>query len=209
MTIRKGEQWGEPCSAPIGLPEFATERDLGGNIRTSGTIPEAVLKSGTLNQALGIAAPTTDRERIKVLIDLIKVAYTDLDGRDRDDIAVGSVLIGRRSWLGDVYIVSNCGYLGTRELLSKAHPNDGVMDVLTVSSLMPFMQRLQAWRRIPTSSHLPHPDISTKQTERFSWPIVGDEARSKGTRLVIDGESLGLVKSVRMQVIPDAITLYV
>jgi hypothetical protein len=209
MTIRKGEQWGEPCSAPIGLLEFATERDLGEHVRGKGIIPEAVLKSGTLIQALGIAAPTTDRERIKVLIDLIKVAYTDLDGRDRDDIAVGSVLIGRRSWLGDVYIVSNCGYLGTRELLSKAHPNDGVMDVLTVSSLMPFMQRLQAWRRIPTSSHLPHPDISTKQTERFSWPIVGDEARSKGTRLVIDGESLGLVKSVRMQVIPDAITLYV
>ena len=209
MTIRKGEQWGEPCSAPIGLPEFATERDLGFHVRGNGIIPEAILKSGTLIQALGIVAPTTDRERIKVLIDLIKVAYTDLDGRDRDDIAVGSVLIGRRSWLGDVYIVSNCGYLGTRELLSKAHPNDGVMDVLTVSSLMPFMQRLQAWRRIPTSSHLPHPDISTKQTERFSWPIVGDEARSKGTRLVIDGESLGLVKSVRMQVIPDAITLYV
>jgi hypothetical protein len=209
MTIRKGEQWGEPCSAPIGLLEFATERDLGEHVRGKGIIPEAVLKSGTLNQALGIAAPTTDRERIKVLIDLIKVAYTDLDGRDRDDIAVGSVLIGRRSWLGDVYIVSNCGYLGTRELLSKAHPNDGVMDVLTVSSLMPFMQRLQAWRRVPTSSHLPHPDISTKQTERFSWPIVGDEARSKGARLVIDGESLGLVKSVRMQVIPDAITLYV
>jgi hypothetical protein len=209
MTIRKGEQWGEPCSAPIGLLEFATERDLGEHVRGKGIIPEAVLKSGTLNQALGIAAPTTDRERIKVLIDLIKVAYTDLDGRDRDDIAVGSVLIGRRSWLGDVYIVSNCGYLGTRELLSKAHPNDGVMDVLVVSSLMPFMQRLQAWRRVPTSSHLPHPDISTKQTERFSWPIVGDEARSKGARLVIDGESLGLVKSVRMQVIPDAITLYV
>jgi diacylglycerol kinase family enzyme len=39
--------------------------------------------------------------------------------------------------------------------------------------------------------------------------MVGDEARSKGTRLVIDGEALGLVKSVRMQVIPDAITLYV
>ena len=209
MTIRKGEQWGEPCSAPIGLPEFATERDLGFHVRGNGIIPEAILKSGTLIQALGIVAPTTDRGRIKVLIDLIKVAYTDLDGRDRDDIAVGSVLIGRRSWLGDVCIVSNCGYLRTRELLSKAHPNDGVMDVLVVSSLMPFMQRLQAWRRVPTSSHLPHPDISTKQTERFSWPIVGDEARSKGARLVIDGESLGLVKSVRMQVIPDAITLYV
>ena len=209
MTIRKGEQWGEPCSAPIGLPEFATERDLGFHVRGNGIIPEAILKSGTLIQALGIAAPTPDRERIKVLIDLIKVAYTDLDGRDHDDIAVGSVLIGKRSWLGDLCVVSNCGYLGTRELLSNAHPNDGVMDVLTVSSLMPFMQRLQAWRRIPTSSHLPHPDISTKQIERFWWPLEGNESPLKRTRLVIDGEALGLVKSVRMQVIPDAITLYV
>ena len=209
MTIRKGEQWGESCYAPIGLPEFATERDLGFHVRGNGIIPEAILKSGTLIQALGIEAPTPDRERIKVLIDLIKVVYTDLDGRDRDDIAVGSVLIGRRSWLGDLCIVSNCGYLGTRELLSKAHPNDGVMDVLTVSSLMPFMQRLQAWRRIPTSSHLPHPDISTKQIERFWWPLEGNESPLKRTRLVIDGEALGLVKSVRMQVIPDAITLYV
>ncbi len=209
MTIRKGDLWGEPCSAPIGLPEFATERDLGGNIRTNGTIPEAVLKSGTLNQALGVSTATPDRGQIKVMIDLIKVEYTGHDGCERNDIAVGSVLIGRRSWLGGLYIVSNCGYLGTREVLSKAHPNDGVMDVLAVRSSMPFMQRLQALRKIRTSSHLPHPDISTKQTERFSWPIVGDEARSKGARLVIDGESLGLVKSVRMQVIPDAITLYV
>ena len=209
MTIRKGDLWGEPCSAPIGLPEFATERDLGGNIRTNGTIPEAVLKSGTLSQALGVSTATPDRGQIKVMIDLIKVEYTGHDGCDRNDIAVGSVLIGRRSWLGGLYIVSNCGYLGTREVLSKAHPNDGVMDVLAVRSSMPFMQRLQALRKIRTSSHLPHPDISTKQTERFSWPIVGDEARSKGARLVIDGESLGLVKSVRMQVIPDAITLYV
>ena len=209
MTIRKGDLWGEPCSAPIGLPEFATERDLGGNIRTNGTIPEAVLKSGTLNQALGVSTATPDRGQIKVMIDLIKVEYTGHDGCDRNDIAVGSVLIGRRSWLGGLYIVSNCGYLGTREVLSRAHPNDGVMDVLAVRSSMPFMQRLQALRKIRTSSHLPHPDISTKQTERFSWPIVGDEARSKGARLVIDGESLGLVKSVRMQVIPDAITLYV
>lgn len=209
MTIRKGEQWGEPCSAPIGLPEFSTERDLGCHVRGYGVIPEAILKSGTLIQALGIATPTPDRERIKVLIDLIKVAYTDLEGRDRDDIAVGSVLIGRRSWLGDLCIVSNCGYLGTTELLSKAHPNDGVMDVLTVSSSMPFMQRLQAWRRIPTSSHLPHPDISTKQKERFSWPLEGNESPLKRTRLVIDGEALGLVESVRMQVIPDAITLYI
>ena len=209
MTIRKGEQWGEPCTAPIGLPEFATERDLGFHVRGNGIILEAILKSGTLIQALGIVAPTPDRERIKVLIDLIKVTYTDLYGRDRDDIAVGSVLIGRRSWLGDLCIVSNCGYLGTRELLPKAHPNDGVMDVLTVSSLMPFMQRLQAWRRIPTSSHLPHPDISTKQIERFCWPLEGNESPLKRSRLVIDGEALGLVKSVRMQVIPDAITLYV
>ena len=209
MTIRKGEQWGEPCSAPIGLPEFATERDLGGHIRGSGSIPEASLKSGTLIQALGVSTKTPDRGQIKVLIDLIKVEYTGHDGCDRDDIAVGSVLIGRRSWWGDLCIVSNCGYLGTRELLSKAHPNDGVMDVLTVRSTMTFMQRLQAWRRTSTSSHLPHPDISTKQTVHFSWPTVGNEALSKGTRLVIDGEALGLVKSVRMQVIPDAITLYV
>jgi hypothetical protein len=209
MTIRKGEQWGEPCSAPIGLPEFVSERDLGVHVRASGTVPEATLKSGTLIRALGVSMTASDRAQIKVMIDLIKVNYNGHDGCDRSDIAVGSVLIGRRSWLGDLCIVSNCGYLGTREVLSKAHPNDGLMDVLTVRSSMPFMQRLQAWRRISTSSHLPHPDISTKQTADFSWPLEGDEALTKGTRLVIDGEALGLVKSVRMQVIPDAITLYV
>ncbi len=209
MTIRKGEHWGEPCSAPIGIPEFATERDLGSHIRTSGILSEAILKSGTLSQALGIRTPTTGRERIKVLIDLIQISYTSLDGYDHDDIAAGSVLIGRRSWVGDLCIISNSGYLGTKELLSKAHPNDGVMDVLTVSSSMPFMQRLQAWRRIPTANHLPHPNISTKQIERFSWPLDGNNSISKRTRLVVDGEALGLVQSVRMQVIPDAITLYV
>ena len=209
MTIRKGDQWGEPCIAPTGLLEFATERELGRHLRDIGTIREAMLNSGTLIQALGVTTRAPNREQIKVTIDLIKIGFTDHYGVNRDDFAVGSVFLGRRSWLGDLYIVSNSGYLGARELLPKAHPNDGVMDVLAVKSSMPYTQRLQAWRRIPTSSHIPHPDISTKQTEGFSWPLDEDDVPNKSIRLVVDGEALGPVKSVRMHVIPDAITLYI
>jgi hypothetical protein len=209
MTIRKGVQWGEPCSAPKGILEFSTERDLGRHIRDNGLVPEAVLKSGTLILALGLTTPTRDREQIKVTLDLIKVDYAEISGCDREDIVVGSAVIGKRSWLGEFSVISNCGYLDQRELLAKAHPNDGVMDLLTVKETMPLMQRVQAWRRISTSSHLPHPDISTQQVARFSWPLNEVEAPSPRNRLVVDGESLGPVKAVTLRVIPDAITLYI
>lgn len=93
--------------------------------------------------------------------------------------------------MGDIYIVSNSGYLGARELLPKAHPNDGVMDVLAVKSSMPYTQRLQAWRRIPTSSHIPHPDISTKQTEGFSWPVDEDDVPKKAFAWSLTGKLWG------------------
>jgi len=85
MTIRKGDQWGEPCTAPTGLLEFATERELGRHLRDIGTIREAMLNSGTLIQALGVTTRAPNREQIKVTIDVIKIGLTDQYGVNRDD----------------------------------------------------------------------------------------------------------------------------
>lgn len=209
MTIRKGEQWGTVCSTPVGLIEFVDERALGKYFRDGGIVSEAILKSGTLIQALGASSSSHDRESIKVEIDLIKVQYTDKDDHEHKDFAVGSLVIGKRTWLGEISIVSNSGYLGRREVLPKAHPNDGVFDLLVIQRGMQLFQRWLALRRIQTSSHLPHPDMSTKQLADFSWPTQGSNAASTRCRLVIDGENLGLVTAVKMQAITDAICLYI
>ena len=71
MTIRKGEHWGESCSAPSGLIEFSNERALGIHIRDVGVIAAAVLKSGTLTRALGVNSLLGERSQIKVVVDLI------------------------------------------------------------------------------------------------------------------------------------------
>jgi|LauGreSuBDMM15SN_2_FD.fasta_scaffold09787_2 hypothetical protein len=209
MTIRKGEQWGESCSAPSGLIEFSDERALGTHIRDGGVLAAAVLKSGTLTQALGVNSALGERSQIKVVIDLIKIRFIDVAGLERTDLAVGSVLIRKKSWLGEICIASNSGYLGSRELMPKAHPNDGVFDLLIVHRAMGLKDRLQALRRVKTSNHIPHPDLSLKQVSVFAWPSDQDGPTSARCRLNVDGENLGLVSSVKLEILPDAMTLYI
>ena len=208
MTIRKGEHWGESCSAPSGLIEFSNERALGIHIRDVGVIAAAVLKSGTLTRALGVNSLLGERSQIKVVVDLIKIRFVDVAGCERADFAVGSVLIGRKPWLGEICIASNSGYLGKRELMPKAHPNDGVFDLLIVHRAMGLRDRLQALRRVNTSNHIPHPDLSVKQASVFAWPGDLDGLPSARCRLNVDGESLGLISSVKLEILPDAMTLY-
>ena len=55
--------------------------------------------------------------------------------------------------------------LGDRahDVAPRAHPNDGRFDVVEVSAAMPARARLQAWRRLATGTHVPHPDITTRR----------------------------------------------
>jgi diacylglycerol kinase family enzyme len=98
--------------------------------------------------------------------------------------------------------------VGSKEVLPKAHPNDGRFDLLVVEKEMKLSQRLQAWRRITTTSHIPHPLISTQQLPSYEWALGGKNARSRRIRMAVDGEDVGPVTGARFEIIPDALTVY-
>ncbi|MGB1824394.1 MAG: hypothetical protein ACPHO9_07420, partial [Ilumatobacteraceae bacterium] len=52
------------------------------------------------------------------------------------------------------------GHIGRYEAAPRAHPGDGLLDVVEVSDAMPLRQRWMALRRSRTGTHLPHPHIS-------------------------------------------------
>jgi len=208
MTIRKGETWGSPCMPPSGVPVFATERSLGKHLRDVGSIPEAILKSGNLFTAVGLSDSGTSDVQLRVSLDVIRVIYTNGSLDEIVDFALGSIVIGDRFLLGELHVLSNSGYVGSKEVLPKAHPNDGRFDLLVVEKEMKLSQRLQAWRRITTTSHIPHPLISTQQLPSFEWALGGKNARSRRIRMAVDGEDVGPVTGARFEIIPDALTVY-
>lgn len=90
------------------------------------------------------------------------------------------------------------GHLGRFEPAPRAHPGDGLLDVIEVSESMNTRQRMMARRRSRTGSHLPHPDISTTR--------VRDLRRSFDEQLIVfvDGASVGATRHLDVAVVPAA-----
>ena len=68
---------------------------------------------------------------------------------------------------------------------------------------MSVRARWQAWRRLRTGSHVPHPDITVRRvrTETFTF------GRPLG--VWVDGSHGGTIRSLRVEVEPDGAVLYV
>jgi len=90
------------------------------------------------------------------------------------------------------------GHLGRFEPAPRAHPGDGLLDVIEVSESMNLRQRIMARRRSRTGSHLPHPDISTTR--------VRDLRRSfdESLTIFVDGASAGVSRHLDVAVVAAA-----
>ena len=85
----------------------------------------------------------------------------------------------------------------------RAHPNDGVLDVIEVAATMPTRERWKARRRLPTGTHVPHPDITTRRVRHAAF------AFERPLGLWVDGVARGTVRSLVVAVEPDAVEIYV
>jgi diacylglycerol kinase family enzyme len=111
-------------------------------------------------------------------------------------VAASSIIVGD-FWRGRHLIVSNAGWIGNSNVAPRAHPNDGKVEVLTITSQMSLRQRFLARRKMQTGTHLPHPDLSSKQIATQS--IV----RQNGEKLMIDGRKIDNWASISIRVEPD------
>ena len=202
MGIRRGGDWGTGGRLPDGGVVVASDgeaREVVEAARRSGeALPVLGLAGGDLCRTLGGSG---DRGRLHeggsaLTCDLGSVL---LDGRIHWFTAH---LVARRSWLsGRVLVVMNAAYLGRWNLGPRAHPGDGLLDISDGS--LPLRQRLGAWRRLPSGTHLPHPAITTARRAAFSTSF------ERPVPVLLDGVPVGRARTITVRVESDALTVIV
>ncbi len=202
MPIRKGESWGRSVDRPEGLVTLSTDAEVAASVavqRTEQSSPPIFVGAGDLARTLGAGPP--DRVRISELpIDLVDVR---LDGAELAIPACAHVVMRSPWWRGGwfrgpIVLVMNAEFLGRWDVAPRGHPNDGRVEVVAAGAELSVRQRVEAWRRLPTASHVPHPAISTRPVKRERWTFPRPVA------VRVDGRAMGRASTVEVDVIADA-----
>ena len=195
MTIRKGEQWGTTVPRPEGLRIAGTDRELAAMSADAGGEPLSV-SGGDVYSTVG---GTFDRDPMQRLpIDALLIEADGVSHR-----AVAHLVVRRSWWRGGILAVLNVDHIGHWNAAPRAHPNDGRFDVVVVDTTMPIRQRIQARRRLPLGTHVPHPRISTRTGTRESWRF------DRPQRLFVDGEQVGSVRDLTVTIEADAFSVHI
>lgn len=195
MTIRRGEPWGESVARPQALVLVDSDAELAAAV-TADPARAYGLGGGDLFRSLGSPGDRDEMQRLP--IDLMHV-----DADSSHHVAVAHVVVRRGWWRGPIVAVMNCEQIGDWNVAPRAHPNDGRLDAVEVESSMSLRQRLGALRRLPSGTHVPHPQITERRIETRTWEFDGPVG------LWIDGVRRGAVARLTVRVEPDAFTLHV
>ena len=101
-----------------------------------------------------------------------------------------------RRMISRVTLVMNAAWLGTWNPAPKAHPNDGLADVVAARLRLSDLAAVRA--RLPLGAHLPHPRITVARTAATSIDLPGPIVSLDGARARLSGP-------VRLTVEPDAL----
>lgn len=203
MTIRKGEEWGEPGTLPsdgVLVTSDAEARAVVTAARRAGRTPPPLgLLGGDLARALGA---TGDRDRLhgpdarRLPLDLGSVL---VDGTLHWFVAH---LVARRPlWSGRFVVAMNSEHLGPWKVAPRAHPDDGLLDVL--DGRLGVDDRLKARRLVRHGGHLPHAGIRQVRTSAIQVDL------DRPTEIRLDGERIGRARHLSIRVEPDALVAVV
>ena len=198
MTVRRGEAWGRIRTVPIDAVEARSDAELA-HAATGREVRPVVVRGGDVHRSLGAPRGTAT---MLVPIDVITV---NADGATLT--AVAHVIARQRGrlgwWHGRIVAVMNVDHVGAWDAAPRAHPNDGWLDVIEVDSSMSLRSRWQAWRRLRTGSHVPHPDITVRRVRNETFTFENP------LRVWLDGVERATVRSLRVDVEPDRVEIYV
>lgn len=201
MTIRKGEEWGRVGPAPVGLVVVASDAELFRVLNGSPVVTAVGLRTGDLARTLGVGDyPDRFAHGSDVVVAPIDVGVATHDGGTHRFVCHA---VARRSWWrGPIVGAFNAQFLGTWDVAPRAHPNDGFLDVVEVDRAMGVRQRWAARRRLPTASHIPHPNIRTRRARQAEWTFT------EPMDLWLDGVAVGRTRTLRVGIEPAPLTVY-
>ncbi len=199
MTVKPGVDWGQIVPVPADALELVSDVDVAEAI-DRGETRALLVRGGDLFRTVG--APPSSSSAVRLSIDALRVTADGVDAT-----AVGHV-VARRSgrfgwWRGPIVCVMNAEHVGRSDVAPRAHPNDGRFDLVSVAARMSVRSRWQAWRRLATGTHVPHPDIATRRGRQESFTF------DRPLELWVDGVRRGTVRSLTVSVVPDAAVIHV
>jgi len=192
--ITRGELWGVPTTRT--QADVVVHGDL--ELASSSTDNRLILNGGDIAHSLGDPqAPAIGASCTEVPIDALRLMITLTNGSTISQIAASHVMIGH--WLrGRLICVSNSGFIGTKNVSPRAHPNDGLFDVLTLHSSMGIQQRFRARQKSILGTHTPHPLVETSRARTIEFlPLFHSET------LRIDGRRIRSWGSIHIEIVPD------
>lgn len=205
MTIRRGEGWGEPGTLAedgVVVRSDAEARRVVEDARRAGKRPPPLgLAGGDLCRTLG-GRGDVDRLRSGEAVRLpVDVGAVLVDGRLHWFVAH---LVARRSWWrGPLVAAMNAEFLGDWDVAPRAHPNDGLLDIVVVGPEMTLADRVRAHRRLAVGAHVPHPAIEQSRRPAFQTRF------DRPTAVWLDGERIGVTTNLSVRIEPDALTCVV
>jgi hypothetical protein len=205
VSVRKGEPWGSVGPAPAGLVIVRTDRELFEVVnarRAAGeTVPPIGLVGGDLCRALG---GTGEEARFAGEVPILPVDLLRVDAGGRTAWAAAHVIARRRrGWRGQIVAVMNGQYAGRADVAPRAHPGDGQADVVTVAAAMDVRARWQAWRRLPTGTHVPHASITTRRSAEVTIELGAPAP------VAADGRRIARARTFTVTVEPGVLTVCV
>lgn len=202
MTVEKGREWGSARPLPDGGIVVQSDRDARERLeaaRRAGEPPPTIgLTGGDLCRTVG-GTGNEDRLRSAQARSLpVDAGQVLVDGRIH--LFVAHVVAHSPLWRRSVLIM-NAQWLGRWDVAPRAHPNDGLLDVL--DARLGLGDVLKVRSRLATGTHLPHPGIAQRRA-----PAVQVEL-DHGLPVWVDGTRVGRGRVLSARVEPDALTIVV
>lgn len=205
MTISKGSAWGAPGVLPAGGVVVRSDAEartaLEAARRERRPYPALGLLGGDLCRTAGGAGAEARLHDGSGTVLPVDLGEALVDGRLLLFVA-HAVVRGRSRWRGRVVAAMNAQFVGRWDVAPRAHPGDGLLDVVEVEEAMGVGERWKARARLRSGTHVPHPSIRVRRVDAV-------QLDGEGQSLWLDGERIGPFRTLSLRLEPDALTVVV
>lgn len=199
MGITPREQWGKPgVMPPDGLVVNGNEElqeIIESCRRSNNEIPTIGLAGGDLWRTLGGKSHHDRLRKGDAQLFSVDLGAALIDGHIH--WFASHLIVRTRIWAGRTWIVANTSHYGNWNIAPRAHPGDGLLDILDLN--LGFSDRLKARSRVQAGNHVPHPDI------RYQRRPAAQIEMKKETDVWIDGKKIKKASQISVRIEPDGL----